>query len=223
MVFFAVIVLFMIPLFANATHDPTGKRTNSGTIIPGDAYTFAVVEGADPNVWSYSVNEWSGAMDVKGHSTVFLTTYVLDYYCMIKISPSDATHKYLELNIDANFHYGMSAGWFSAASWQLYYCVFDMGQSTVRPVGWTKWSKTVSVSWGGQLNYQHYYTPDTYYDLYSDFDRWNHLYTFSNTQWYYVGIWLRLSVTGSGDIYKTAYASGYADWNVNSISWRFFE
>jgi hypothetical protein len=127
------------------------------------------------------------------------------------------------LKTSCDFYYGMSAGWLAGAAWWLRYTVFDMNGYPIRCVGWTQWYKSVSVSWGGYLDNQYYHTLDTYYPLYRDLDRWVYYYEFSPSYWYYVGIWLRLSLTNAADIYKTSYGSGMADWNVYSISWMFFE
>ncbi|TXT56945.1 MAG: hypothetical protein BAJATHORv1_20543 [Candidatus Thorarchaeota archaeon] len=59
--------------------------------------------------------------------------------------------------------------------------------------------------------------------MYSDYDRWNYLYQFSTSEWYYVGIWIRITVTNAACVYETTNGAGSADWNVDSISWRFFE
>ncbi|TXT57589.1 MAG: hypothetical protein BAJATHORv1_10291 [Candidatus Thorarchaeota archaeon] len=212
----------LFPKPVAALHDPTGIQANSGTVYSGSAQMVAFVKsGYDSNVWTYvSAHEYNGDFDFHGDRDGGIGTAYLEFYCLIKIKPADSSHKYLQLSIDADFLYGISSGWLSVASWEAYWVVVDMGQSTPIVRGWSSYHPGDSVSWS-QKNSQSWSSSTGYKDIYDSL-YFNDYYEFSTSQYYFVGIWLRAGLSGFSEFYKTSWPNGNADWDTHYISWNFF-
>ncbi len=216
-----LIALFLIPMPAAALHDPEGTQANSGTIYSGNSkmVAFAVI-GYSTSVWDIEENEYTGDFDINGDSNDLGAKYV-DFYVLIKIKPADSTHKYLEIKADWEFWYGISAGLFCSASWEVRYVIVDMGQNPPIKRGWSEFNPGDSVSYQTKNN-QYTDSPDTYYDIYDGL-LFNDYYECSTSEWIYAGIWIRTGLNWLSEFYKTTDFGTYADWNTDSISWRFFE
>ncbi len=217
------ILVLMLGLLnpVEALHDPPGTQARTGTIYSGNSKMVAfVVSGYSSTIWTtVDVDEYKGDLDIHGHMDMGLAQYV-DFYCLIKVKPADSTYKYLELSIDADFQYAISAAFGASASWTVQYVVVDMGQNPPVRRGWSSYTDGDSVSWGYKDN-QDWDSTTAYKELYDGTD-YEDYYEFSTSNWYYVGVWVRCGLYMNSDFYKTTQQQGDADWDTHSISWRFF-
>ena len=125
----------------------------------------------------------------------------------------------MKKKVDAAFHYGISASFLSSALWEVYYIVLDMDNEW--PDAWSEIPRSDCVVMNYK-NYQHSYMPDTYYELYDSLN-YNNYYEFSPSTWEYVGVFVNMKLTNDADFYRYSEGSGDAYWDMDSISWQFFE
>ncbi|MHA2136055.1 MAG: hypothetical protein ACXAEN_22140 [Candidatus Thorarchaeota archaeon] len=216
MIILCTAVLLLLPLQAAA--DPPGFHADQGTVYPGD-FSALVKSGYSSAIWTYvSVNEDYGDFKVHGHSA--LGSYYIDYVVVIKVKPQDTGLTNIELKVESEFKYGISAGFLSTASWWLQYVVMNMGQNPPLAIGWSSYSLSDSVSWGTK-NYQTKSTSSSWkriYDtlFYQDYEE------IDPNDWNYVGVWIRCSLSNVADFYRYASHSGNAWYNPTKIHFRFF-
>jgi hypothetical protein len=212
-----IVFLMVRPISAS---EPPGFTADQGTVYPGDYYAW--IKGSyDDQIWSYvDVSESRGDFYLRG-SSGWADGDTIEYIVIIKIKPQDTSLTHVELKVESDFYYGISAELWCSASWHLEYVVMDMSTSTPYYIGWSAYEAEDSVS-GGIKDNQHYSTPDSWKILYDEEFYHATPEDIDPYDWNYVGVKIKCQLSGYSDFYRYSGPTGIALFDPDAIHFRFY-